>query len=72
MKDGFGRTIDYLRISLTDKCNLRCRYCMPPEGINHIPHEEILSYEEIEMLAGLMAELGLKNPPDGRGASYPP
>lgn len=60
MKDGFGRTIDYLRISLTDKCNLRCRYCMPPEGINHIPHEEILSYEEIEMLAGLMAGMGLK------------
>ena len=60
MIDGFGRTIDYLRISLTDKCNLRCRYCMPPEGINHIPHEEILSYEEIESLVLVMAGMGLK------------
>ncbi len=60
MTDSFGRTIDYLRISLTDKCNLRCRYCMPPEGINHIPHDEILTFEEIERLVRVMAELGLK------------
>ncbi len=60
MTDGFGRQIDYLRISLTDKCNLRCLYCMPPEGINHIAHKEILSYEEIEMLVRIMAKMGLK------------
>ena len=60
MTDSFGRTIDYLRISLTDKCNLRCRYCMPTEGIKHIPHEEILSFEEIERLVRVMAGLGLK------------
>ena len=60
MTDGFGRTIEYLRISLTDKCNLRCRYCMPPEKINHVPHEEILTYEEIEKIVRVMAEMGLK------------
>ena len=60
MTDSFGRTIDYLRISLTDKCNLRCRYCMPSEGINHIPHGEILSFEEIERLVRVMAGIGLK------------
>lgn len=47
MKDGFGREIDYLRISVTDRCNLRCRYCMPPAGISHVPNDKILSYEEI-------------------------
>lgn len=47
MKDGFGRTIDYLRVSVTDRCNLRCRYCMPPSGITHVSNGEILTYEEI-------------------------
>ena len=43
MQDGLGREIDYLRISVTDKCNLRCRYCMPPQGITPLAHEEILT-----------------------------
>ena len=60
MKDGFGRTIDYLRISLTDKCNLRCVYCMPREGIAHVSREEILTFEEIERIVRLMAELGVR------------
>lgn len=60
LTDSFGRKIDYLRISLTDKCNLRCRYCMPPQGINHIPHEEILTFEEIVQLVRLLAGLGVK------------
>lgn len=60
LTDSFGRTIDYLRISLTDKCNLRCRYCMPPQGINHIPHQEILSFEEIVQIVRVLAGLGLK------------
>ena len=60
MKDSFGRTIDYLRISLTDKCNLRCVYCMPPEGITHVSHDEILSFEEIVRIVRVMAGLGLK------------
>lgn len=60
MTDGFGRSIDYLRISVTDKCNLRCRYCMPPEGVERIPHEEMLTLEEIFRLVSIMADMGLK------------
>ena len=47
MKDRFGRTLDYLRISVTDRCNLRLRYCMPPEGVAELPRETILWFEEI-------------------------
>ena len=47
MKDTYGRTIDYLRISITDKCNYRCVYCMPQEGVELKRHEEILTFEEI-------------------------
>jgi len=50
--DSFGRRIDYLRISVTDRCNLRCVYCMPPEGVPWKPPEEILSWEEIERSPG--------------------
>ena len=47
MKDSFGRKINYLRVSLTDRCNLRCRYCMPEEGIdNKISHQDMLTLEE--------------------------
>ncbi len=60
MKDQYGRTIDYLRISLTDKCNLRCTYCMPREGIRTVPHSEILSVEEIIRAAEILCELGIK------------
>ena len=59
MIDGIGRTIDYLRISVTDKCNLRCRYCMPKEGIQLIPHEELLTLEEIYRVVRIMAGLGI-------------
>ena len=59
MKDGFGRTIDYLRLSITDRCNLRCGYCMP-DGIVSLPMSEILSLEEIVFTASIMAELGIK------------
>jgi len=47
VKDSFGREITYLRISVTDRCNLRCRYCMPEEGLKMLRHEDMLSYEEI-------------------------
>jgi len=57
--DRFGRRIDYLRLSVTDRCNLRCIYCMPPEGVTHMPHSEILSYEEIHFIACAAAELGI-------------
>ncbi|MGN0323674.1 MAG: GTP 3',8-cyclase MoaA [Oliverpabstia sp.] len=59
MIDGYGRTIDYIRISVTDRCNLRCTYCMPEKGTFSVPHEEILSYEEIIDLAGIFASLGI-------------
>ena len=58
--DVFGRSIDYLRISVTDRCNLRCIYCMPPEGVPHISHDEILSYEEIGAVVQAAAELGIR------------
>lgn len=61
MKDGFGRKIDYLRVSVTDRCNLRCIYCMPEEGIPHINHDSILRLEEIQQLTGLIHQaLGLR------------
>ena len=60
MQDGLERKIDYLRISVTDKCNLRCRYCMPPHGITPLAHEEILTLEEIFRLVGIMEQLGIR------------
>ena len=60
MKDNFGRTIDYLRLSVTDRCNLRCRYCMPEEGVPSIPHDAILSYEELLRVAGAAVRLGVR------------
>lgn len=60
MLDGFGRRIEYLRISVTDKCNLRCVYCMPEEGLPWLKREALLSYEEIAEIVGGMAPLGLR------------
>ncbi len=59
MRDSFGRRIDYLRISVTDKCNLRCTYCMPVGGLEWIPKPEILTYEEIAEIVRQMASIGL-------------
>ena len=59
MKDSHGRTIDYLRISLTDRCNLRCIYCMPEEGVRALAHDDILSLEEIERLVRIAADMGI-------------
>ncbi len=59
MIDRFGRTIDYLRISVTDRCNLRCGYCMPAEGVRLLPHDEILSYEEIAEVARVAVAMGV-------------
>jgi cyclic pyranopterin phosphate synthase len=58
-QDDFGRAINYLRVSVTDRCNLRCIYCMPAEGIRKQSHAEILSYEEIELIIRAAAELGI-------------
>jgi cyclic pyranopterin phosphate synthase len=60
MIDSFGRTIDYVRISVTDRCDLRCFYCMPENGIEQISHSEILRFEEIVRIVRLLAELGIK------------
>ena len=61
MKDHLGRTIAYLRISLTDRCNYRCIYCMPEEGVVSLPHEQILRIEEIAHLVRIAADLGIKS-----------
>jgi cyclic pyranopterin phosphate synthase len=60
MKDSFGRRIEYLRVSVTDKCNLRCVYCMPVEGLPWLKREEILHYEEIAAIVRTMAAMGLR------------
>ncbi len=59
LSDSFQRPIDYLRISVTDRCSLRCIYCMPAEGIRLMSHSAILSYEEIDTVAEAAAELGI-------------
>ncbi len=60
MLDKKGRTIDYLRVSLTDRCNLRCVYCMPETGIDKKCHDEILRFEEVEKIISACASLGIK------------
>jgi cyclic pyranopterin phosphate synthase len=58
-KDQFGRRIEYLRVSVTDKCNFRCLYCMPPEGLPWLPRSEILDYEEVAAIVAQLAPLGV-------------
>ncbi len=60
LRDQFGRSIEYLRISVTDRCNFRCQYCMPVEGLQWLPKRDILSYEEIAEVVGQLAPLGLR------------
>lgn len=59
LKDNYNRTINYLRISVTDRCNLRCVYCMPPRGVKLFEHEEILSFEEIIRVIRIAVLLGV-------------
>jgi len=59
MFDSFNRRINYLRISVTDRCNLRCSYCMPEEGITMLRHEDILSFEEISTVVRIAATMGI-------------
>jgi cyclic pyranopterin phosphate synthase len=58
--DSYGRVHDYLRVSITDRCNLRCNYCMKPEGVKWLDHQNILSYEAILQVIKVAAELGVK------------
>lgn len=61
MMDQHGRNICYLRISVTDRCNLRCVYCMPEEGVAWMPHEDILTYEQITQVVKVAASLGVRH-----------
>lgn len=58
-RDDFGRAINYLRVSVTDRCNLRCIYCMPPQGVEKDPHADILRYEELALVIRAAAEIGI-------------
>ncbi|MFA5055494.1 MAG: GTP 3',8-cyclase MoaA [Dehalococcoidia bacterium] len=59
VSDSFHRHIDYLRISVTDRCNLRCVYCMPAEGVQSLPHSDVLRYEELAAVARAAAAIGI-------------
>ncbi len=61
LRDGHGRLIGDLRVSVTDRCNFRCQYCMPAEGLPWLERAEILTFEEIERLVGLFAEMGVRD-----------
>jgi molybdenum cofactor biosynthesis protein A len=58
--DNHGRMINYVRIAVTDRCNLRCFYCMPEEGINYVPKNALLSYEEMIRLTALLVQMGIE------------
>ena len=59
LQDGYNRRIDYLRISITDRCNMRCIYCMPEDGISECPHEDVLRYEELDMIVDAALQNGI-------------
>ena len=61
MRDQYGRDICYLRISVTDRCNLRCVYCMPEEGVAWMPHSQILTYEQITQVVEAASRLGVRH-----------
>ena len=58
--DAFGRLHSYLRISVTDRCNYRCTYCLPEEGLEWMPRDQLLSYEEIARLVTVFAKMGVR------------
>ncbi|HLF13994.1 MAG TPA: GTP 3',8-cyclase MoaA [Bacteroidota bacterium] len=60
LRDSFGRKIDNIRISVTDRCNFRCRYCMPEEGMTWLGHAEILTYEEIARVVRILVSMGVR------------
>jgi len=59
LRDSWNREIHSVRVSVTDKCNFRCRYCMPAEGLEWLPRDEVLSYEEIARLVRVLAAMGV-------------
>jgi cyclic pyranopterin phosphate synthase len=60
LSDGFARTVSYLRVSLTDRCNYRCLYCMPEEGVELVPKADVLTFEEVERLVRVMMGFGVR------------
>ena len=71
--DGHGRQISDLRVSVTDRCNFRCQYCMPAEGLPWLEREAVLSFEEIERIVAVFASMGVTDAaPDGRRAARAP
>ncbi|MGI8801195.1 MAG: GTP 3',8-cyclase MoaA [Solirubrobacteraceae bacterium] len=61
LEDGHGRAIGDVRISVTDRCNFRCQYCMPAEGLPWLEHGEVLSFEEVARLVGILASIGVRD-----------
>ena len=59
--DGHGRSIGDLRVSVTDRCNFRCQYCMPAEGLPWLERKEILTFEEIERIVVLLSDMGVRD-----------
>lgn len=60
IKDSYGRTINYLRLAVTDRCNLRCTYCMPKEGLNWLPNKELMTHAEMLKLCSLFVNMGVE------------
>ncbi|WP_462428305.1 radical SAM protein [Fusobacterium varium] len=60
MIDKIGREIEYLRLSITDRCNLRCQYCMSERNMNFLPKEELLTVEEIKRIVKIFSKIGIK------------
>ena len=58
--DNFGRQINYVRLAVTDRCNLRCQYCMPANGIEIVPRKELLTYKEMYRIIRVLTELGVQ------------
>ena len=59
LTDKFGRKISYLRLAVTDRCNLRCQYCMPAQGIDIVPRKELLTFKEMYRITRVLSELGV-------------
>ena len=66
MRDQFERNINYMRVSVTDRCNLRCVYCMPKDGVQQISHDEILTFDEIARVCRIGAERDFQDQADRR------
>ncbi len=58
--DSYGRSINYLRLAVTDRCNLRCTYCMPADGLNWLPHRELMTYGEMRRICALLVKMGVE------------